>query len=328
MSKPLIPLVMPQQTADAMFRRADLDRLRQVADVVGPFGREQVAELQDALTRATVLLTGWGSPKFDEQLLSASPNLKLIAHTAGSVKSIVTEAVFQRGIRVINAAAVNATPVAEFTVAMMVLMLKQFPWISEQYKQGGIRGGPIRELREMNIGLVSASRVGREVIRLLKSYPMLRIKLYDPFISPEQARQLGVELTSLEEVCRCEVVSIHAPDLPETKHMFNARTLALLPDHAVLINTARGRLIDEDALVAEVRKRPLYVCLDVTHPEPPAADSPLRTEKNILLTPHIAGAMNQARCDMGALAIDEILRFLKKESLQHEVTLQMLPTQA
>jgi phosphoglycerate dehydrogenase-like enzyme len=80
--------------------------------------------------------------------------------------------------------------------------------------------------------------------------------------------------------------------------------------------------------VAEVRRRPLYVLLDVTDPEPPAHESPLRTEPNILLTPHIAGAMNQARSDMGRIAIDETLRFLRGESLDHEVTRAMLPTQA
>jgi phosphoglycerate dehydrogenase-like enzyme len=110
--------------------------------------------------------------------------------------------------------------------------------------------------------------------------------------------------------------------------MLNAQTLALLPDHAVLVNTSRGALIDEAALVAEVRRRPLYVYLDVTDPEPPALDSPLRREKNILITPHIAGGMNQARRDMGQMAIDETLRFLRGESLQHEVTRAMLPTQA
>jgi phosphoglycerate dehydrogenase-like enzyme len=110
--------------------------------------------------------------------------------------------------------------------------------------------------------------------------------------------------------------------------MLNARTLALLPDHAVLINTSRGALIDEAALVAEVRRRPLYVYLDVTDPEPPATDSPLLREPNILITPHVAGGMNQGRKDMGRMAIDETLRFLRGGSLEQEVTRDMLPTQA
>jgi len=211
----------------------------------------------------------------------------------------------------------------------MAVMLKRIPWLFNSHGDRAAREtGPIRELRDMKVGLISASRVGREVIRMLKSYQRLRVLVYDPYLQPSDAAELGVKSTSLEEVCRCDVVSCHAPSIPATHHMLNAKTLALLPDHAVLINTSRGSLIDEAALVAEVRRRPLYVYLDVTDPEPPAKDSPLCHEPNILLTPHIAGAMDQARKDMGRLAIDEALRFLAGQPLQHEVTREMLPTQA
>jgi phosphoglycerate dehydrogenase-like enzyme len=213
---------------------------------------------------------------------------------------------------------------------MIVVMLKKIPWL---LATGGDKAAipsvmPIRELRDLNVGLIGASRVGREMIRMLKCFPRLRVLVNDPHLSNEAARELGVELATLEEVCGCEVVSIHAPSIASTRHMLNAKTLALLPDHAVLINTSRGALVDEAALLAELRRRPLYVYLDVTDPEPHAVDSPLRQEKNILITPHVAGGMNQARRDMGRLAIDETLRFLRGEPLQHEVTRAMLPTQA
>ncbi len=110
--------------------------------------------------------------------------------------------------------------------------------------------------------------------------------------------------------------------------MMNARTLGLIPDHGLFINTSRGALVDESALLAEVRRRPLYVALDVTDPEPPAADSPLRQERNILLTPHIAGATRQARRAMGAQAIEQVICFLQDRPLTAEVTREMLPTQA
>jgi phosphoglycerate dehydrogenase-like enzyme len=286
--------------------------------------------LEDLLPQAQVAITGWGSARFDEALLARSPKLKLIAHSAGSVKRIVSNAVYDRGIRVTTSAAVNASPVAETAVAMIVVMLKKIPWLlpAGGDKQAIPAVAPIRELRDLNVGVIGASRVGREMIRMLRSYPRLRVRVYDPHLSSDAARELGVELASLEEACGCDVVSVHAPSIPATKHMFNAQTLALLPDHAVLVNTSRGALIDEAALVAEVRRRPLYVYLDVTDPEPPALDSPLRREKYILITPHIAGGMNQARRDMGQMAIDETLRFLRGESLQHEVTRAMLPTQA
>jgi phosphoglycerate dehydrogenase-like enzyme len=310
-----------------MFAAADLAPLRAAAEVVGPMNDCLAGEL---LRDAIVAITGWGSPRFDEALLVSAPKLRFLAHSAGTVKGIVSDAFYDRGLRISTAASANASPVAETTVAMMAIMLKRIPWLLPSRGDRDLieRIGPIRELRELKIGIISASRVGREVIRMLRSYQQLRVLVYDPYLQPSDAAELGVQIATLEDVCRCEVVTCHAPSVAATHHLLNARTLALLPDHAVLINTARGSLIDEAALVAEVRRRPLYVYLDVTDPEPPAKDSPLRNEPNILLTPHVAGAMSQGRRDMGRLAIDEALRFLAGRALHHEVTREMLPTQA
>jgi phosphoglycerate dehydrogenase-like enzyme len=331
-NRPVVAMVLPAGTFKNMFREADLQRLHAAAEVVGPVDVKHRSAVRDLLATARAAITGWGSPTLDDDLLGAAPHLQLIAHSAGSVKTLITESVYDRGIRVTTAAGANAVPVAQFTVAMMVMLLKQVPWLSQEYTRGGDkrsgRVAAVRELHDMTVGIVAASRIGRLVIQLLKAYHRLEIKLYDPYITPEEAQELGVTLASLEDVFRCEVVSIHAPNIPETRKMVNARLLGLLPDHAVLINTSRGALIDEDALVAEVRRRPIYAALDVTDPEPPRADSALRGEPNIILTPHIAGAMNQARRDMGALAIDETLRFLQGRPLQCEVTRAMLPTQA
>ncbi len=328
-SKPVVAMALSRAVHDVMFTPGDLSRLREVAAVVGPAetgGHEHVRPL---LQDATAAITGWQTVPFDEALLASAPKLKLIAHSAGTVKNLVDDAVYGRGIRVINAAAANAAPVAETTVAMMVVMLKRIPWLIPAHgDRTAIHSAPVRELRDLSVGLIGASRVGREVVRLLKSYPRLRVIVYDPILTEPEARELGVEIASLDAVCRCDVVSIHAPSLPATHHMINAAALALLPDHAVLINTSRGALIDEAALVAEVRRRPLYVYLDVTDPEPTAPDSPMRREENILITPHIAGCMNQGRRDMGRMAIDETIRFLRGEPLEQEVTRDMLPTQA
>ena len=330
MPKPVIAMALSRAVYQMMFTPQDLRHLEPHAQIIGPPETGSAEQIAPLLHGATVAITGWGTARLDDSLLNGCSSLKLVAHSAGSVKGIVTEALYHRGIRVTTAAAANAAPVAETTVAMMVLMLKRIPWLFASKGDRAIlkKIGPIRELRELSVGLISASRVGREVIRLLKHYPRLKVFVYDPYLTPEQADELGVELATLEEVCQCEVVSVHGPAIAETRHMLNARTLALLPDDAVLINTSRGSLIDEAALVAEVRRRPLYVYLDVTDPEPPAADSPLRSEPNILLTPHIAGGMNQGRRDMGRLAIAETLRFLRGEPLWHEVTREMLPTQA
>jgi phosphoglycerate dehydrogenase-like enzyme len=330
--KPVTVLAMPARFQVEMFREEDLARLGKEVRIVLPPSLEP-ASLYPMLADADTCITGWGSPRFSTELLAAAPKLRFVAHSAGGLKAMVSDAMFDRGIRVTTAASANAVPVAHFTVAMMVAMLKQMPWFAPAMAQNNDtdqrqRMHQCRELMDISVGLIGASRIGRLVIGMLKSFPGLTIKVYDPYLARETANELGVELASLEDTCRCEVVSVHAPSIPETRHMLNGRTLALLPDHAVLINTSRGSLIDEAALVAEVRRRPLYVLLDVTDPEPPPANSPLRREPNILLTPHVAGSMKQARKDMGRLAIEETLRFLRGQALQNEVTRAMLPTQA
>src|SRR5207248_8031593 len=129
-AKPVVAMVLPKGTHDIMFRAADLERLKSIAELFGPFERTDLSGLQVGLSEATAVITGWGSPQFDELLLQAAPKLKLIAHSAGSVKPVITHAVYQRGIRVTTSAAGNALPVAQFTIAMMVSMLKQVPWMS------------------------------------------------------------------------------------------------------------------------------------------------------------------------------------------------------
>jgi phosphoglycerate dehydrogenase-like enzyme len=331
--KPTIAVIMPGWTYKRMFHQRDLDYLAEHASILPLVEPADMAAVKRSLAHAQYALTGWGSPRFEGELLQAAGALKMIAYSAGSVKGLVSDAVYDRGILVSTAAAANAVPVAQFTVAMMVSLLKQIPWLTDAYTRGDMdevqrRRAVVRELEEMNVGIIGASRVGREVIRLLKSYPKLKIFCHDPYLGEAAARELGVIKATLDEACACEVVSIHAPALPETRHMFSAGRLSLLPDHAVLINTSRGSLVDETALVAEVRRRPLYALLDVTDPEPPKADSPIRRERNILLTPHLAGATNQACRTMGRLAIDEIIRHVRGEKPLHLVTREMLAVQA
>src|SRR6185436_9888054 len=118
----------------------------------------------------------------------------------------------------------------------------------------------------------------------------VEVLLYDPYVAPAEAAGLGVALTGLDELCsRSHILTVHAPQLATTRHMIDARRLALMPDGGTLINTSRGSLIDEEALLPELISGRLYAVLDVTDPEVPPADSPLYTLPNVLLTPHIAG---------------------------------------
>jgi phosphoglycerate dehydrogenase-like enzyme len=170
--------------------------------------------------------------------------------------------------------------------------------------------------------------VGRRVLQLLAHFDV-QVLLYDPYVTAEEARSLGAEKVELDELfARSDIVSVHAPALPETRHLVNAARLALMKDGAVLINTARGALVDEAALVEELRRRRLWACLDVTDPEPPPPGSPLLSCPNLTLTPHLAGSIGRARARLGALAAEELRRFFAGEPPLYQVTQEMLSRMA
>lgn len=295
-------------------------RLREVADVEPKFVLQDCAgpRAAAALARAEVLLTCWGAPAVDARALAAAPRLRAVVHAAGSVKEIVTEACWERGIVVSSAARANSLPVAEYTVAMILLSNKHVLRLREEYRAARGRQRDWRDRHQghggignyrRRVGIVGASRIGRRVIELLAPYD-LEIALYDPYMSQEQAAGLGVRAAGLDELCRtCDVVSLHAPALPETRAMIDRRRLALMRDGATLINTARGSLVDGPALTAELTAGRLQAVIDVTEPEVLPADSPLYDLPNVLLTPHIAGSLGNELHRMAHSAIEEIARY-------------------
>ncbi|GAA1356685.1 hydroxyacid dehydrogenase [Streptomyces beijiangensis] len=267
-----------------------------------------------ALAEAEVLFTCWGATPLTPEILAAAPRLKAVVHAAGSVKHHITDACWERGLSVSSAAAANALPVAEYTLATILLANKRVLQSAHRYRS--VRGdhdwrdeldGAGNYLR--TVGIVGASRIGRRVIELLRPFD-LRIVLYDPYVTAAEAARLGVEAASLDELCaRSDIVSVHAPQLPATHHMIGARQLALMRSGATLINTARGSLIDESALLPELVSGRLHAVLDVTDPELPPADSPLYRLPNVLLTPHVAGSLGNELHRMTDQALDELERY-------------------
>jgi phosphoglycerate dehydrogenase-like enzyme len=173
--------------------------------------------------------------------------------------------------------------------------------------------------RGLRIGIIGASTIGRLVIERLRTLDV-EIAVTDPYLDEEGAAALGVARTELDELCSwADVVSVHAPALPSTHHLVDAPRLALMHDGAWLINTARGSLVDTDALTRECVSGRLSAFIDTPDPEPLPADSPLYELPNVILTPHIAGSLGTEISRMGDLAVDEIGRFLAGEPLHYEV---------
>lgn len=286
-------------------------------------------EAHRALRRAEVLLTCWGCPPVTAEVLAHAPELRLIAHGAGSVKSIVTDACWERGIRVTSAAAANAIPVAEYTVAVIVLAGKRTFAIQDAFRRDAVQRDWENEFPSLGnfgitVGVVGASHVGRRVLELLRSYDV-RVLLSDPTIGPADAEELGAALVDLDTLVeRSDVVSLHAPDIPATRNLIDARRLARMKDGATLINTARGRLVDTEALTAELETGRIHAVLDVTHPEPLPAGHRLLGLPNVVVTPHIAGSLGNEVRRMGALVVAEVERFARGEPLAHEVLRERL----
>ncbi|KUJ69520.1 hydroxyacid dehydrogenase [Streptomyces albus subsp. albus] len=270
-----------------------------------------------------LLITGWGCTPLTAEVLAGLPRLRTVLHAAGSVKAHITPACWDRGLVVCSAAEANALPVAEFALAAILLCGKDALRLRGRYAAEHAFPGPEATVGIGNlgrrVGIVGASRTGRRVIELLRPFD-LEVAVYDPYLPPAQARGLGVRALPLDElVATSAVLSLHAPALPATRHLLDARRLALMPDGAALVNTARGALVDTAALTAELLSGRISAVLDVTEPEPLPAGSPLYRLPNVLLTPHIAGALGSELRRLGATVAEEVDRLLAGAPPRHRV---------
>lgn len=308
-----------------LFPRRLMNRLNELLDIseLQVVARFDGAEAKAALAPAEVLITGWGCPPLDEPVLEAAPRLRTVLHAAGSVRHLITDACWERGIVVSSAAQANAGPVAEYTLAAILLAGKDAFTLSHWYARN--HGYPPAERLagvgnyRRRIGVIGASRVGRRLLELLRPFDFA-VSLSDPYVDEAEAARLGVALLPLDDLLRTsDVVSLHAPSLPQTRHLLDGRRLALIPDGAVLINTARGALIDSEALTAELVSGRISAVLDVTEPEPLPEASVLRRLPNVFLTPHIAGSLGNELERMGRTVVDEAERLVDGLPLQHRV---------
>jgi phosphoglycerate dehydrogenase-like enzyme len=294
--------------------------LEQTVELVAPpFTATDWQVHRTQLAAVEVLVGSWGIPVLDRDLLEAMPNLRVVLYGAGSVRGFVTEEFWRRGILLSCAASANAGPTAIFAEAMIILALKQ-TWF---YLRRGVADWAYLTdtassgVHAATVGIIGLSNVGRLVVQGLQRHE-LTILACDPTVTSEEAARLGVELVDLPALfARSDVVSLHAPLLPQTIGLVGAEHLRLMKPHATFVNTARGAIVREVELVAVLRERPdLTALLDVTDPEPAPADSPLRALPNVILTPHIAGARHREIALVGRVVLDELDRYLSQQPLR------------
>ncbi|RUM08894.1 hydroxyacid dehydrogenase [Rhizobium chutanense] len=333
---PVIAVLLTEKTRRMMLDDAAVAQLNALGDVRWPAGATiDAGDVEHLLQGAVACLTGWGTPPFNDAARQRHPHLALVAHSAGSIRTLVPARLFDEGLRVSHAASKIAASVAEFVVAEAMLAMRGIHRLHHRLRKGGewldVRAAvPQRLLGARTVGIVGAGYVGRAVMRLLVPFGC-RVLVVDPFLDDGDAAALGVFKAGLDDMlAQADVVSLHAPVLPETRHMIGARELALLRPGALFINTARAELVDEAALLAEIRSGRIEAALDVFDDEPLPFDSPFRDPAlaHVTISPHAAGHTEEAHFSQGRAMVDEIGRLLRREPLHHEVTRAMLDRMA
>lgn len=290
-----------------------------------PLTKKNYLKYADQLSEIDFIFSGWGAPVLDKEFLDLMPNLKVIFYAAGTMKHILTDEVWKRGIRVTTANVANSIPVAEFVLAEILFSLKDGWQLSRKAREDKtLTNGlllPIKGIYKSTVGIVSMSQIGRRVIELLKPFDV-EIIAYDPYVSQADVDCLNVKMCSLEEVFeKSDIVSLHTPLLPETTGMITKELFSSLKNGATFINTARGAIVDELGMIEVLKRRPdLTALLDVTNPEPPIPESPLYTLPNVILTPHIAGSVGNEKSRLGDFMLNEFNQYLKDDTLNYEIT--------
>jgi len=263
--------------------------------------QEQKAMIADAFAVIA------GTEIYDEDMLAAAPKLKLVVRFGVGTDNFDLQAMKRRGIAV--GVISNNNSVAEFAMTLILGVMKNIHRFDAAVRQGQWARFPMRELREKTVGIVGFGRIGRRLAQMLRGFDV-KILAYDPYMNEDEAKHLDVTPVSLPELLgSSDVVSLHLPATPETRHLINRDTLAMMKDGAYLVNTARGALIDEAALQEALEAGKLAgAALDVFEREPVTEDLPLGKLDNILLAPHVAALSVETNYNAGITCAQSVIR--------------------
>ena len=270
------------------------------------------AALTDALAGASGLIVR-SRTKVDAELIEGTDTLEVIGRAGVGVDNIDIEAATRRGIAVLNAPAANTYSTAELAFGLLLATARNIPEADATVRAGEWKRKALQgtQLFGKTIGVVGAGRIGAEMVRRARAFGM-RVLAYDPYVPADRANELGLSLVSLEKLLESsDVVTVHVPLTSENRGLIGADEIALMPDGAILINAARGGLVDEAALADALVSGKLGAAgLDVYEREPLPEDSPLRTAPNLVFTPHIGASTDEAQAEVSrqiAVAVRDAL---------------------
>lgn len=292
---------------------------------------EDRAYCLEFLKGSNVIITSWGTPAIEKDILDVCPDLELVLHAGGTPKPILSDALIEKNIPVSFSAIALGEGVAETAVGLTIAASKGVFKLAKDTSKGlwiEHKQEYCMDIYDITVGVISGGFVGRHYIKLMQNFNV-DILLYDPTLSAEQVAALGATKAELEEMLsKADVISVHAPSIPATAKMLNASNLHLIKDGAVLINTSRGAVFDEPALIEELKKGRFFACIDVTDPEPPAVENELRYLDNVILTPHIAGAVTNGLKRVAKHVCEELDRFENGEPMRTQVDFSKLANMA
>ena len=295
----------------------DRDRLRRLGDFTEYADEDLDREgPENLLAEAEILLCGtrWITP----ELLDACPKLKLVVMRAVGFNTVDMAGVSGRGITICNNPLYATVPVAQHAAALLLALTNQIKGFNDEVKGGSwnsvkaraMEQYPMMELCGKTLGVVGFGRIGQELARMLLPFGM-RVLAYDPFPN-EKGRALGEYVPLDTLLAESDVVSLHCPLTEENRHLIDGKKIARMKDGAVIINVSRGKLIEENSLAEALHSGKLRAAgLDVLEEEPPAADCPLFTVPNCLITPHVAWMAPESRKRMADCMIDTAEAWLK-----------------
>ena len=299
-----------------------LEVLRAEGWEVVQVGPKELDAIRAALPEADAWLLRSGTQVTGE-LLALGANLKAVGRAGVGIDNIDLDAATRRGVLVMNTPGGNAVSVAEHAFGLLLALARKIPAATASMDSGKwekkLFGGT--ELRGKTLGLVGLGRIGQEVARRAQAFEM-RVAAHDPFVAQQLARDVGVELLPLEELlARADYLSLHVGLTPETENLLNTERLALCKQGIRIVNTARGELVDEAALLAALESGQVAgAALDVFATEPPK-DSPLLAHANVIATPHIGGSSAEAQEEVGFRIAGQVRDFLMNGVVRNAVNL-------
>lgn len=280
-------------------------------------GEADAAEVEAILRVESVDAVISRTATLSAQAIASCPTLKVVSKHGVGVSNIDVQACTERGIPVFVTPGANAQSVAEMTLGLMLAAARSIPYMDSEIRAGRwsrLQNG--LELKGRTVGLVGYGQIGRLVASFCHVLGM-HVLAYDPYAKPEQMQKDVELLTDLDAMLsRSDILSLHIPLTAGTRALIGAKQLARLPDGAILVNTARGEVVDETALIQALDSKRLAAAgLDTTAEEPIAASSPLRNMKNVVLTPHVGGSTLAALSAMAVGAVNNVLGYLKNGTL-------------